>query len=1081
MRDRLRSGLLPVLLLAGALVAFGCGGSGGGDDAVCGNGVLETGEACDGTEFGSATCLTEGFTGGNLACTATCTLDTSACTTAQPQCETPADCDATQCQTCRDGACVSTCTGSQTCEGGVCTDPTPANCGNGVIDANEQCDGNELGGQTCESQGFAGGTLGCTAACKFDTSACTEPSADCGNGVLDAGEQCDGAELGGQTCKTQGFDDGELACTAACRFDTSACTAAAKAGVGEPCTRDSECESDFCLTEVLQGFPGGYCVAPCNGDGSCDDPNGICVDVGRQYLCLGSCTPGGTDCRDAYSCEDLGDGAGACWPACTDNAQCPDTGTCNERGFCETRCTTDADCGGGFYCGAEGVCVRIDDCVSRGCNDAAGAFYCHEGSGYCFEDACAANPCAGVANATGCARYFDEYRCECAEDYIWDNATLECVVFSCNAINLGVFDGSSISRTGDSCAGTARYDAGGSGVSSCTGYTTAGNEVVYSLTLPAGEAVQVKMVPDGFDAALWVTTDCSDTNGLACVVGGDDPEIVIIENDTAADVTYYIMADAWRDCGTFTLTISDLGQCGNDILEGREQCDGADFGTSTCASFGFVEGTLSCTSECTVDTANCTYGALQPVGGPCTADADCASGMCFGELEMGLSGGYCVAECTEDGGCWDPANVCVRAGGRDFCAKSCTVATPDCHDGYECVDLGEGNGACWAKCTADSQCAVAGRCDLDTGFCTCPLGQHLDTEAVTCVYDDCDYLDCAALNRNCDPAGGCAGACAACTDCVPGTVPTADGGHCMREGAAWGGPCENDADCPGSGVPGEDTYCDKSGTGGFCLQFGGPDHVGDGAPCTGDPNSVGLTMAYAYWLIPICLQGCDTDADCRAGYACSTGMDHNGAVKACSPITECATAGCNDDGSLVCAADGQCWIHACAANPCRDMANSTGECITARDSYACECADGFRWDAEAMTCADFECPATDLGVVTENIELTAVDSCAGTALFNAGGTGRSCTGYGSRGNEMVYRITLPAGASVRIKMTPTGFDAALWVTTACNDLVGALCVVGADDPEELTLTNEGAEAATYYIVADAYRDCGTFNLLIELQ
>ncbi len=46
---------------------------------VCGNGAQENGEECDGTDFGTATCVSLGFTGGTLACTMGCTFDTSAC------------------------------------------------------------------------------------------------------------------------------------------------------------------------------------------------------------------------------------------------------------------------------------------------------------------------------------------------------------------------------------------------------------------------------------------------------------------------------------------------------------------------------------------------------------------------------------------------------------------------------------------------------------------------------------------------------------------------------------------------------------------------------------------------------------------------------------------------------------------------------------------------------------------------------------------------------------------------------------------------------------------------------------------
>lgn len=49
----------------------------------------------------------------------------------------------------------------------------PAGCGNNNIDPNEQCDGANLNGFTCESLGNAGGTLACDpVTCTFDTSMC---------------------------------------------------------------------------------------------------------------------------------------------------------------------------------------------------------------------------------------------------------------------------------------------------------------------------------------------------------------------------------------------------------------------------------------------------------------------------------------------------------------------------------------------------------------------------------------------------------------------------------------------------------------------------------------------------------------------------------------------------------------------------------------------------------------------------------------------------------------------------------------------------------------------------------------------
>ena len=47
---------------------------------------------------------------------------------------------------------------------------------------------------------------------------------ECGDGSLNAvGEQCDGADLGGEDCATLGFSGGPLACDVSCGFETSGC------------------------------------------------------------------------------------------------------------------------------------------------------------------------------------------------------------------------------------------------------------------------------------------------------------------------------------------------------------------------------------------------------------------------------------------------------------------------------------------------------------------------------------------------------------------------------------------------------------------------------------------------------------------------------------------------------------------------------------------------------------------------------------------------------------------------------------------------------------------------------------------
>lgn len=51
------------------------------------------------------------------------------------------------------------------------------------------------------------------------------PAVGCGNGFLNAGEQCDANNLNGATCGSQGFAFGALQCGVDCTFDTSGCLA----------------------------------------------------------------------------------------------------------------------------------------------------------------------------------------------------------------------------------------------------------------------------------------------------------------------------------------------------------------------------------------------------------------------------------------------------------------------------------------------------------------------------------------------------------------------------------------------------------------------------------------------------------------------------------------------------------------------------------------------------------------------------------------------------------------------------------------------------------------------------------------
>lgn len=60
--------------------------------------------------------------------------------------------------------------------------------------------------------------------CETDALGC-EALAECGNGIVESSEECDGADLAGRTCASEGFSGGLLQCSEDCALDTTECVA----------------------------------------------------------------------------------------------------------------------------------------------------------------------------------------------------------------------------------------------------------------------------------------------------------------------------------------------------------------------------------------------------------------------------------------------------------------------------------------------------------------------------------------------------------------------------------------------------------------------------------------------------------------------------------------------------------------------------------------------------------------------------------------------------------------------------------------------------------------------------------------
>ncbi|MBI1934906.1 hypothetical protein HYS31_00550 [Candidatus Woesearchaeota archaeon] len=358
----------------------------------CGNGIIDPGEQCDGTNLGplNGQCQqysSETFSGGTLKCDSSCKLDTGTCFGGAGSCgnniiNVGETCDNDKfgsIQDCKDYSSFSS--GQLKCKN-CAIDTSSCNpidkCGNGLIDPSEECDGNNFGAlnKSCSAYSvfFRTGEIACTSSCKLDTQSCQEAE-KCGNGLIDAGEECDGNNFGNLstscTSYSSNFISGTLNCRN-CRIRTQNC-ATNSTGVncrdrGEcelnsACSTNSDCRSKFCHNNLCKeptcgdGIKnqlepdvdcGGQCSAKCQIDKKCTQNS----DCASFYCSLGYCQVPET-CSDGKlsSSESDIDCGGLCPEKCLEGKACIRNNDCDSdlkcvSSTCKTCADNDVNCNG---------------------------------------------------------------------------------------------------------------------------------------------------------------------------------------------------------------------------------------------------------------------------------------------------------------------------------------------------------------------------------------------------------------------------------------------------------------------------------------------------------------------------------------------------------------------------------------------------------------------------------------------------------------------------------------------------------------------------------------------------------------
>ncbi len=739
----------------------------------CGDSEINPGEQCDGNPVTNLDCADFGYDSGTVTCRPNCTFNTSQCIKCGDlvRQNPPEECDGTQLggAVCLgraytlDGAPASFDGGPLTCTAACLLDTAGCyDCGDGAIEGPEACDpGNggsiaaDLDGLDCADFGFTGiclpsstvppcsggdslnyGVLACSGGCGFDTTGCLGSAPVCGDGDINPGEECDpgdGAgippDLGTLTCQQVGFTGGTLGgCLPNCQRDRSACTTCGDL-IAEG---DEECDGNDCVDSACDAA--GSCAAGGYGDTGILSCNADCtVDTTDCAACGNSNVDGIEECDggdfNGETCITLGHDGGTltCFPN-----QTPDSG--NECQFNEAGCT---DCDGVVAQGSEqcdGNDLRGATCASLVpgsagtvtcnancsynttacfvCGDGAiqGTETCDPGNGSNIPPNLGGQSCTSrghdggtltctascTLNETGCSDCGDNVLESPEACEHRDTASTADDLFSATCISLGYDGGSVICRPNCTIDDSACFGCGDgliSGTEQCDG-TALGGATCVGRTCGAGTC-------DGGTLSCFPANgpnECQlDTSG--CTNCGDNIRQGTEQCDGTAPITTTCAALGFGsspptnptcklDC---TFDTSGCPQsCDNDgVRDPGEQCDGTQLGGQTCSGLGYNGGTLACTNPgCTFNTAGCCGNGVKSGSEQCDG-SDLGGQTCVG-LGMGFNGGTlaCRNSCTFDtSGCYTclTCNDCLGQACIGGQCGSCQT-NADCCSPLECID-----------------------------------------------------------------------------------------------------------------------------------------------------------------------------------------------------------------------------------------------------------------------------------------------------------------------------------------------------------------------------------------------------------
>ena len=658
-------------------------------------------------------------------------------------------CDATDCTFVASGGAdpQGVCSGAPECQEDVCDGSggcTTANLADGTActDDGEFCTGPE------ECQSGACQSAGNPCAVPADCDEVNDVCANCGNGSVEGGEDCDPAAPQSDTCcdpatclwTAAGLADPQDSCSGApeCQTDvcdgSGGCTTADETD-GTTCTSDGE----FCTgVEICQS---GSCVSPgdpCPGPDGDDDCSETCDETADD--CVGN-DPDASACDDGLYCNgaDTCDASGGC----SVHAGNPCTGPDGDLDCAESCDETAGDCGAndpdGSACADDGDDCTDDECITGTCMHPCAPAACMDGTWCACSETCdRSDPVdtgctAPLICSSACDQCVtaacDTISCSDVQDCIDSGLCMEladdCVTVACVGGSPPVPEQEQVANSEDSFDGGEVLN--GWAQDSNTRYN---NDVAYRIRSSSG----------GIFEGSFTTSSTTDPTFYvwARVMGTND-------ND-GRDVQFHMdgsPANYWDDpesSGSFWMTwvlvYTGSLSAGSHVL--GVECS-ADRNTDRCYFDGFIA-----TTNATLDP-----NADDPNWGDDPADYNDAAKDFYIPEQPG-SGGTCsdiepetAGTACDDGLDCNENEVCDAAGS---CGGGNAV---DCDDSVDCTDDDCVEGTGCQNTPNDSLCDDGNVCTINT--CDAVLGcQSADNDGVPCTVDTCTSTCLGGLCDGCE-------------------------------------------------------------------------------------------------------------------------------------------------------------------------------------------------------------------------------------------------------------------------------------------------------------------------------------------